>query len=224
MANPGPQPMLTSGYRLIAELLLNPSVRDPARINAERDAIATAPAPVRQPIAAFLASPSARDIDEYTRTLELTPPCPLYLGSYIFDEPKSCRGAGMSGRNRYMVEIAAIYSHYAFTLDRREMADFLPAMVEFLALSLENRHRDTIGIRRRFVAQYVEPGLAPLARALAKYQSVYGLLIEALEAVLEQDQIAMSGGPIWTPPSEAPLLQATGGPTRRQDHNQEAGQ
>lgn len=224
---PVPNPLvLASSYRLIAELLLNPSVRDPARIEAERETLAFAPASVREPVKAFLASPSADDVDEYTKTLELTPPCPLYLGAYIYDEPKSCRGAGMSGRNGYMIEIGAIYGHFGFALDGRELADFLPAMVEFLALSLEHRDRDTIGIRRRFVEQYVQPGLPPLRKALAKFDSAYGFLIEALQAAVDEDAIAMFDGPVWIPPKEAakprqPGDVGPGGPTRGPERNEE---
>ena len=197
------QAALASCYRLIGELLLNPEMRDPARIEKGRRALAAAPAAVREAVEAFLASPSATDVDEYTAVLELTPPVPLYLGTYLYDEPQSCRGAGVSGRNGYMIEVAAVYGHFGFALQGGELADYLPAMVEFLALSLEGKDRDTIGVRRRFVEQQVVPALPPLRKALAKFDSAYGLLIDALSAATEEDVISMFDGPMWVPSPDA---------------------
>lgn len=197
-----PDQTLAAAYRVIAELLLNPDSRDAERVDHESAALAAAPAAIRDPIASFLAAPAAADSVEYTQTLELTPPCPLYLGAYIFDEPKSCRGAGMSGRNGYMIEIAAVYNHFGVALGGGELADYLPAMVEFLALSLEAKDRDTIGLRRRFVEQQVLPGLPLLRAALEKYESPYLQLIDALQCVVENDALTMFAGPIWVPPPE----------------------
>jgi nitrate reductase delta subunit len=185
---------LAALYRLVAELFLYPEDRSADRTEAGRAALEQAPARLRQPIEAFLKESRAVDPDEYLAVLELSPPCPLYLGSYIFDEPKSCLGAGLSGRNGYMIELAGTYRHFGFELGSRELADFLPAMTEFLAISLEHHERDGIGLRRRFVESYYRPGLAPMREALAKYESPYGLLIAALEAAIEDD-VALAADP-----------------------------
>ena len=184
-------------YGLIAELLLNPSVRDARRV--ERQLAALPETPVRDCIQRFLETPAAHNVEEYTQTLELTPPCPLYLGAHMYDEPNSCRGAGACGRNQYMIELGAIYEHFGFKL-AGELPDFLPVMVDFLAVSLEHPERDGIGLRRRFVETYLQPGLPHLRKALLKYESVYDLLLEALELAVDEDIERLSGDPVWLAP------------------------
>jgi nitrate reductase delta subunit len=147
-------------------------------------------------------------VDEYTQTLELAPPVPLYFGAYVFEEPSSCRGAGASGRNGYMIELGALYEHYGLGLaaHERELPDYVPAIVEFLALSLELPERDGIGLRRRLVEKYVQPGIAPLRKALQKYESVYDVLMEALEIALAEDLERLSEDPVWIPPEVAATI------------------
>jgi nitrate reductase molybdenum cofactor assembly chaperone NarJ/NarW len=185
-------------YRAISELLLNPAFRDEERIALDLARIG--PSPVRERLERFLASPRAHDVDEYTQTLELAPPCPLYLGAYIFEEPNSCRGAGASGRNHFMIELSALYAHYGFSLGDRELPDFAPVVAEFLAVSLAHPERDGVGLRRRFVDKQVRPGLAPLRKGLQKYESIYDLLIEALEIAVDEDLERMADDPVWLPP------------------------
>lgn len=192
---------LAAVYRLVANLLLYPEERDADVTEEGVRALTGAPSAIGDPLRSFLQSPASSDADEYLQVLELTPPCPLYLGHYLFEEPQSCRGAGFSGRNSYMIEIGGVYRHYGFELDRGELADFLPAMAEFLAISLENPQRDLIGLRRRFAETYVRPALAPMREALAKYSSPYGFVIEALEAAIAVDAEQSEGSPIWKPPA-----------------------
>lgn len=186
-------------YELVAELLLNPAVRDKERV--ER-CLGTVPdSPVRDSIERFLASPSSQDVAEYTATLELTPPCPLYLGAYMYDEPNSCRGAGASGRNQYMIELNAVYEHFGVGMaGKEELPDFLPVMVEFMAFSIAHKERDGIGLRRRFVENYLQPGLPYLRKAMRRYESVYDVLIEALEFAVEEDMRRLAGDPVWISP------------------------
>lgn len=191
-------------YRVIAELLLNPVIRDEQRV--ARDLAAIPECPVRECIERFRASPASTDVDEYTQTLELAPPVPLYFGAYVFEEPSSCRGAGASGRNGYMIELGAMYEHFGLGLGDRELPDYVPAIVEFLALSLERPERDGIGLRRRLVDKYVQPGVAPLRKALQKYESVYDLLIEALEIALAEDLERLAEDPVWIPPEVAATI------------------
>ena len=185
-------------YRVISELLLNPAFRDEERIAQNLARLGNSP--VRECIERFLASPRAFDVEEYTQTLELSPPCPLYFGAYIYEEPSSCRGAGASGRNQFMIELAALYEHFGFTLGDQELPDFVPVAVEFLAVSLEHPERDGIGLRKRLVDKYVHAGLAPLRKALQKYESVYEHLIEALEIAVNEDLERLADDPVWLPP------------------------
>ncbi len=178
---------LAASYRLVAELLLYPEERDPAAVEAGRAALADAPAAMREPIERFIRSERSEDVDEYLAVLELSPPCPLYLGAHIFEEPASCRGAACSGRNAYMLELAGVYRHFGFEIGGGELPDFLPAMTEFLALSLEHGERDRIGLRRRLLERYVHPGLAPMREALERYDTPYALLLAALQATVGRD-------------------------------------
>lgn len=199
---------LGAAYRAIAELLLNPEFRDEARIALELAHLrGTA---LRAVIDRFLESPASRDVGEYTQTLELAPPCPLYFGAYMYEEPSSCRGAGASGRNTFMIELAAIYEHFGFGLDDTELPDFVPVVVEFLAVSLDHPERDGIGLRRRLAERYVQPGTAPLRKAMKKYESVYDILIEALELAVNEDLERMADDPIWLEPEVAKTI-----PTRK---------
>lgn len=200
---------LAAVYETVAELFLYPEERDGDRIAEGLATLRGAPAAFAAPILAFLGERRAADLDEYLAVLELAPPCPLYLGAYIFDEPETCLGAGLSGRNGYMIEVAAAYRHFGFELGRNELADFLPAMAEFLAISLGHPERDRIGLRRRFVDTYFRPGLAPMRAALAQRESPYALLVAALEGAVEADRALHGDGPAWEPPRRAGRPPAT---------------
>ncbi len=193
---------LTAAYRLISELFLYPESRDPDTIEAAMAALAAAPEALRKPLDNFLAAPLAGSVEEYVATLELAPAVPLYLGSHLYDEPQSCRGAGMSGRNAYMLEIANIYRHFGVELAGGELADFVPVMVEFLGVSLERGDQDRIGLRRYFVETMLTTGLASLLSALRRHESPYAHLVDALGVALAEDIAQMAGGPKWQPPAD----------------------
>ena len=193
---------LTAAYRLISELFLYPEDRDPARIEAGRAALAAAPEALREPLDNFLAAPLAGSAEEYVATLELAPAVSLYIGSHLYEEPQSCRGAGMSGRNGYMLEIGNIYRHFGVELAGGELADFVPVMVEFLGLSLERSDQDRIGLRRYFVETMLTTGLASLLSALRRHESPYAHLVDALGVALAEDIAQMAGGPKWQPPAD----------------------
>ncbi len=193
---------LAHAYRLISELFLYPEDRDAVRIKDEMAGLEEAPAELRAPLEAFLAAPAAVSVDEYVATLELAPLVPLYLGSYLYEEPQSCRGAGMSGRNGYMLELTNIYRHFGVEFAGGEMSDFVPVIVEFLGLSLERRDRDRIGLRRYLVETLLINGFESLLSALRKCESPYAHLVEALRAALTDDIAQMAGGPKWQPPAD----------------------
>ncbi len=213
MSTAGPKQQASSGsagwdlgamYGLIAELLINPAARDAQRVDSLLGKVPDSP--VRESIEVFLESPGSQDVEEYTQTLELTPPCPLYLGAHMYDEPNSCRGAGACGRNQYMIELKAVYEHFGVAMDGGELPDFLPLMVEFSAVSLDHRDLDNIGLRRRFVGTYMQPGLPHLRKAMRRYESVYERLIEALEIVIEEDLRRSADEPAWVEPETAATI------------------
>ncbi|MEE8416881.1 MAG: molecular chaperone TorD family protein [Desulfobacterales bacterium] len=194
--------VLSPIYRLIAELFLYPEERDNVRIEKECKSARQSQSSIQDSIDKFLAEPASFSSDEYMKLFELSSTCPLYLGSYLFDEPKSCRGMGLSGRNAYMIELANIYKHFGFELNGGELPDFLSVMVDFLWISLEKIERDRIGLRRHFLEHYLLPGIEPLSAALKKHKSPYIGLMEALEAALKVDVAFMSDKPTWKPPDE----------------------
>ena len=193
---------LTSAYFEISELFLYPEDRDGVRIRTEMSRLDDAPAGLRAPLEDFLAAPAAASAEEYVATLELAPLAPLYLGAYLFEEPKSCRGAGLSERNGYMLELTNIYRHFGVEFAGREMSDFVPVIVEFLGISLERGDEDRIGLRRYLVETLLINGIESLLLALRKCESPYLLLVEALRAALTEDIAQMSGSPIWRPPAD----------------------
>ena len=193
--------MISSCYKLLEELFIYPEARDNEWVDAERKNVKNYPKSIRKPIKDFLKNPASTSNDEYINTLEITPPCPLYLGTYLFDEPNSCRGAGMSGRNNYMMELSGIYNHFGFQLNVKELADYLPVILNFLSVSLAQEEKDSIGIRRRFMEHHLLIGLPAMLESLEKYESPYGSLIEALVVILGEDLALMEDLPAWMPPA-----------------------
>ncbi len=206
------QNQLAPAYRLIAEWFVYPEDRDSAAIEADLAWLETAPPALRAPLDAFRAAPASHSTEEYVATLELAPPVPLYFGSYLYDEPTTCRGAGMSGRNAYMMELANIYRHFGVEFEGSEMSDFVPVVVEFLAISLEREDADRIGLRRYLVETLLLEATDKLLAALKKFESPYAHLAVALRAALAEDSARMADGPIWQPRpgDERPELTAAG--------------
>ncbi len=193
---------LANAYRLISEMLIYPEERDGAEIKALMASLAGTPAALRDPLDAFLAAPAAVDAEEYVATLELAPLAPLYLGSYLFEEPKSCRGAGMSGRNGYMLELSNIYRHFGVEMAGGEMSDFMPLIADFLGISLGCGDLDSIGLRRYLMETLLINAIESLLSALRKCESPYVHVVEALRIVMTDDIAQMADGPKWQPPAD----------------------
>jgi nitrate reductase delta subunit len=192
---------LAASYRLIEEMFINPSMRDVDAIASWKETVRTSMPEVAEQVERFIESDGATSSHEYVSTLELSPPCPLYLGSHMFEEPSTCSGISTSPRNAFMLELSGMYEHFGFDLGSKEMPDFLPVMLDFLALSLEGKE-DTLGLRRRLIEKYLLPGLPPLAKGFEKFGSVYGLLIPAIELTATEDLQRMGDVPMWKSPDE----------------------
>lgn len=215
---------LKTAYQLIAELFLSPGERDAQRVLALQASLSSELPQVGAFISEFLADPGSQSRGEYVQTLELSPSCPLYMGSHLFDEPSTCSGIGTSGRNAYMLELIGLYGHFEIELNGRELPDFLPVMVDFTWISLESSVRDRIALRRWFLERHMQPALDPLSDSLAKYKSPYLNLVSALRAAVGEDLRCMGDAPAWRPP-DAPspndvslpvLTETTGGAARAQ--------
>lgn len=175
-----------SAWRFLSEVLLYPEDRDQARLRSWAQRAARDMPELSGAIETLLASPELEDTDLYLATFEIAALCPLYLGHYLFEEPKSCSGAAMSGRNHYMIQLKNLYRHFGFELEAKELPDYLPLMLEFLALSAGHpAHRH----RRMLIKDFMLPALPALCRALRQVRNVYspiaGLLEQLLNAELE---------------------------------------
>jgi len=121
--------------------------------------------------------------EEYIELFELDPRCSLYLGSHVFDEPHTCANAAVSDRNGYMIELLALYRHFGLTPHRKELPDYLPLMVEFLALTAGSKDP----VRERFIREYFLPFLPPMRAKLEGLKTPYLYLLEALERLLKRE-------------------------------------
>lgn len=108
--------------------------------------------PAADQLARFVDEYEEISTEQYVDTLELEPACPLYLGDYVFDEPSTCRDIADADRNQYMVELAGIYEHYGLVIED-ELPDFVPAMAEFLSMTLDHRGD---ALRQDFLERVVE--------------------------------------------------------------------
>ncbi len=86
--------------------------------------------------------------------------------------------------------------------DSRELADFVPVIVEFLGLSLTRQDEDQIGLRRYLVETLLLNGIESLLSALRKYESPYAYLVDSLRVALSEDIRQMAGGPKWQTPAK----------------------
>ena len=189
-------------YRLVSELFVHPKRRDRQRIDRLWPALEEGPSAVRIPVESFDSSEAAWSADEYVQTLELAPPCPLYLGAYLFDEPGTCRGAGVSDRNGYLVELTNMYRHFGLELTGGELPDFVPIALEFLALTVEVDDQKDASLRRYFIDEKFRPALEPFREQLDDYESVYANLVGALETLIAIDWRTMTDAPVWRPPTD----------------------
>lgn len=177
-------------YGAIAEWLLYPE--DVADVFADEDAATGVFAAARaldpqvaEHLEAFWRERYSVGPEAYLALLELDPRCPLYLGSYQFPEPTTCSAAGVSDRNQYMLEIGNVFRHFGFEITG-ELPDYLPALVEFLALAGARDEADA-ALRERFIRRLMLPGVRIFAERLEEAESIYARLAQALLLCLESE-------------------------------------
>ncbi len=178
---------LTSCYRLLAELLLYPEERREDLIRQLAPLVEAAPDEVSKPLLELLANPAIHDCGAYIEELEMSRTRPLYLGFYLFDEPDSCQSAGTCGRNGYMIELAGMYRHYGLELGGREMPDFLPLALDFLALSADRREGDESPLRTRLIERYLQPAVIAMHERFTEHGGPWLLAVDALAALLRAE-------------------------------------
>ena len=177
-------------YSLIAELWCSPQDIDAERNEREMTAegVVKKLGAVDEESAALLSRfVGQNDLaeEDYVDLFELDPKCALYLGSHTYDEPKTCATAGVSDRNGYMIELIGIYRHFGRMPNGKDLPDFLPLVVDFLALTAEVKNDP---IRVKLVDEYVLPFLSPLRARLEELGTPYLDLLDALERVINVER------------------------------------
>ncbi|GBC93724.1 Nitrate reductase molybdenum cofactor assembly chaperone NarJ [bacterium HR15] len=177
--------MLSNVYTLIAELWCNPQDVDMHELKRNAEGwlghLAQIDPETTHLLAQFMRTPITEE--EYIELFELNPRCPLYLGSHVFEEPKTCAQAAVSDRNNYMIELLGIYRHFGFVPNGKELPDYLPLMVEFLALTAGSEDP----LREKFIRENLMPFLPPLRSRLEELGTPFLYLLDALERVLKLD-------------------------------------
>lgn len=179
-------------YGAIGEWFLYPEEIDPGSFGEERASEVLAAARivgngVEDSLRSFLDRHDEVDAEHWLNLFELSPRCPLYLGTHQFEEPKTCSAAGVSDRNTYMLEIKNIYRHFSIELNG-ELPDYLPAMIEFLSITAGcSPLEDEVRVRlidklmvdgARIVADKLDPGEVP-------HRHLVDALIGCLEVELD---------------------------------------
>jgi len=174
-------------YRLMSEMWCSPSETNTTNIKKEAEEVIKKLEDVNKEAAIllrkFLEENTISD-ESYIDLFELDPKCSLYLGSHSYDEPKTCAGAGVSDRNKYMIEIKAIYKHFRRIADEKELPDYLPLMIDFLSLTIESKNDP---VRGKFIKEYFLPFLSPVHSKLKELKTPYVHLIDALGKIINID-------------------------------------
>jgi len=174
-------------YRLMSELWCSPSETNMTNIKKEAEEVIKKLEDVNKEAAIllqkFLEENTISD-ESYIDLFELDPKCSLYLGSHSYDEPKTCAGAGVSDRNKYMIELKAIYKHFKRIADEKELPDYLPLMIDFLSLTIESKNDP---VRGKFIKEYFLPFLPPVHSKLKELKTPYVYLIDALSKIMNID-------------------------------------
>lgn len=171
-------------YRFLAEALLYPDDRDSAQLEAHARQAGAACPPWWDALQALLASPELRACDTYLESFEIGARAPLYLGHYLFAEPDNCRGAAICGRNDYMIHLKNLYRHFGLEMDDRELPDFLPLVLEFLALTVEHPEQER---RAWMIKHYILPALHGLGKKLTELENVYSPAAEILRDLIHEE-------------------------------------
>ena len=174
-------------YKLMSELWCSPSETNTTNIKKEAEEIIIKLEHINKEAAIllrkFLDENTISD-EHYIDLFELDPKCSLYLGSHSYDEPKTCAGAGVSDRNKYMIELKAIYKHFRKIPDEKELPDYLPLMIDFLSLTIELKDDS---VRGKFIKEYLLPFLPLIHSKLKELKTPYVYLIDALDKIINID-------------------------------------
>ncbi len=178
--------LLTDFYALIAELWCGPPVSDAINEKLQKDAekivakLQLFDKEAATLLSRFLAENAIAE-EDYIDLFELDPECALYLGSHSYEEPKTCANAAVSDRNEYMIDLMGVYRHFGQVPNGQELPDYLPLMVDFLAMTVESKDDS---IRQKLIDEYLLPYLPPMRSRLEALGTNYLYLFDAMEKVI----------------------------------------
>ena len=178
--------ILKDAYSLMAELWCSPPEEDAEREEIRKDAeevvkrLESVDKESAMTLSRFLEENTISE-EDYIDLFELDPRCALYLGAHTYEEPKTCATAAVSDRNEYMIELVGIYNHFGQKPNGTELPDYLPLMVDFLALTTESKDDP---VRNKLCNEYLLPLLPPMRSRLGELETPYLHLLDALEKVI----------------------------------------
>lgn len=179
--------ILADAYGIIADLWCSPQDVNMNEIRNDAQNVVAGLLSIEEKSAAALSKFLSADKiaeEDYIDLFELEPKCSLYLGSHSFEEPKSCAGAGVSDRNKYMIDIQGVYRHFGQAISGNELPDYLPMMINFLSLTIGKRND---AIRGKLIKEYIQPFLSPMRKRLEELKTPYLHLFDAMEKILNYD-------------------------------------
>ncbi len=112
--------------------------------------------------------------ETYVSVFEMPPKCSLYAHEYILHGKEEELG-------RFLLELKGIYKIHGVDAPlKKEIPDYLPLMLEFLALVYDVDREEA----RRFARRYLKKWIGELRRCLEKEGSPYALLVKAVEKLV----------------------------------------
>jgi len=128
-------------------------------------------------ISGFMDRVSLFELDEkFVSLFEMPPKCPLYAHEHMKLHKESEVG-------NYLLEVKIFYKAKGLDIDAgKELPDYLPVMLEYLANLLPNDQ----GLARVFVRKYMRPWVGKWAECVKREDEDFGLLAEALEKALDR--------------------------------------
>ncbi len=110
----------------------------------------------------------------YTRTFDLAPSCPPYIGYHLFEDSYK--------RGEFLVRLKEVYKNSSFELDERELPDHISLILKFISFK---------GFDGENVKVIIEEGLIPSLEKMKicfkKGENPYEALIESLEFLLKKE-------------------------------------
>jgi nitrate reductase assembly molybdenum cofactor insertion protein NarJ len=86
-----------------------------------------------------------------------------------------------------MIELVGIYRHYGLALNGGEMPDFLPLVLDFLAVSVDRRDGEDGALRTQMITRYVQPAVTAMHERFREHGGPWLLAIDALSALLRAE-------------------------------------